>query len=275
MDATSRKCDRLKSLIAADGPMAVAYSGGVDSTLLLAVARQVLGTRVIAITAHTPLMPEAEKRFAADTAAGLGANQVIVTPDVMGNAALVANPPHRCYICKKMVFADIIDLAAAEGFARLAHGANMDDLSDFRPGMQAAEELGVAAPLVTAGLGKKDIRRLSHEMGLPTWDRPAMACLASRIPYGTPITAAALAMIEQAEEALRSIGITHCRVRAHGNVARIEVASRELHRMVMPGTRERIVVQLREIGFDYVALDMEGYATGRMNRVISQTFGVR
>lgn len=275
MKDRAQKCRHLKSLLAATGPMAVAYSGGVDSTFLLAVAKEVLGNRVIAITAHTPLMPNAEKRFAAETAASLGVRQVLVFPDVMGNTELVANPPHRCYICKKAVFTLIVEKAAAEGFHRLAHGANTDDLADFRPGMQAAEELDVDAPLVTTGLGKQDIRRLSHEMGLPTWDRPAMACLASRIPYGTPITAAALSMIEQAEEALRSMGITQCRVRAHGTMARIEVDSRELSKMVSPGMRQRIVEQLRDIGFAYVALDMEGYATGRMNRVLSKPPGRR
>lgn len=275
MAELSQKLDRLKSLLAATGPMAVAYSGGVDSTFLLSVAKEVLGDRLIAITAHTPLMPNAEKRFAAETAASLGVRHVLVFPDVMGNTELIANPPHRCYICKKAVFTLIVEKAAAEGFHRLAHGANMDDLADFRPGMQAAEELDVDAPLVTAGLGKQDIRHLSHEVGLPTWDRPAMACLASRIPYGTPITAAALSMIEQAEEALRSMGITQCRVRVHDTVARIEVDPRELSQLVSPGMRQRIVEQLRDIGFAYVALDMEGYATGRMNRVLSGPPGRR
>ena len=275
MDRILRKRDALISLIQAQGPMAVAFSGGVDSTFLLAVARQVLGEASIAVTAHTPLMTDREKRFAAETAASLSIRQLVVFPDAMASAEFIANPPHRCYICKKMVFTAIREKAAAEGFQQLAHGANKDDVTDYRPGMRAAEELGVIAPLLAANLGKKDIRQLSREMALPTWDHPAMSCLASRVPYGVSITPIVLTMIEQAEESLRSIGIGQCRVRAHGTLARIEVDPSMFEKLVATDIRKHLVQQLRDIGFDYVALDLEGYAAGRMNRVLPELPGER
>lgn len=269
-DDLPRKISVLRKRIKAERAMAVAFSGGVDSTLLLAVAKEVVGDQVIAITAHTPLMPESEKRFAAETAAALGVRQYIVHPDVMANAELVANPPHRCYICKKMVFTAIKEKAGEKGFHVLAHGVNADDLTDFRPGLKAAEELGVVAPLLTAGFGKQDIRRQALTMGLTAWDRPAMSCLASRIPYETPITPAALSLIDKAETALRAIGITQCRVRVHDTVARIEVDPKEFDLLMPASVRQRIVAHLRGLGFTHVALDLEGYTTGRMNRVLSE-----
>jgi len=268
-DDLPRKIDVLRNLIKAERAMAIAFSGGVDSTLLLAVAKEVLGDQVLAITAHTPLMPESERRFAAQTAATLNVPQYIVYPDIMANAELVANPPHRCYICKKLVFTAIKETAAAKGFQMIAHGLNADDLTDYRPGLKAADELGVVAPLLTAGLGKKDIRKEARAMGLSAWDRPAMSCLASRIPYQTPITSSALELIEKAEAALHAFGIAHCRVRVHGAVARIEMDPREFDLLMSTNARQHIVTHLRGLGFAHVALDLEGYTTGRMNRALS------
>ncbi len=265
-DDLPKKIGVLRNLIKAERAIAVAYSGGVDSTLLLAVAKEVLDDQVIAITAHTPLMPELERRFASQTAAALNVPQYIVGPDVMANAELVANPPHRCYICKKMVFTAIKEKASAKGFQVLAHGVNADDLTDFRPGLKAAEELGVVAPLLAAGIGKEEIRKQALTMGLSAWDRPAMSCLASRIPYETPIRLSTLALIEKAEAALRAIGIAHCRVRVHGAVARIEVDPREFDLLMSTNTRQHLVTHLRGLGFAHVALDLEGYTTGCMNR---------
>lgn len=267
--------DVLKAMIGKGGPLAVAYSGGVDSTFLLAVARETLGDGVIAITAHTPLMPDAERRAASETAAALGVRQLVVFPDILGNSEFIANPPHRCYICKHAIFTVLAQTAAAEGVDRLAHGANVDDLKDYRPGMRAAEELGVEAPLVAAGLGKDDIRRYSRQMGLPTWDQPAMACLASRIPYGTPISEASLSKVDRAESVLRDAGFAQCRVRVHGEVARIEVPLTDMPALLAPDQRMTITLRLRSIGFTYVALDMDGYASGSMNRSLPAPRGCR
>jgi uncharacterized protein len=262
------KKKRLDAALRRSRPLAVAFSGGVDSSLLVAAAVEALGDGVTAFTVHAPIHSRREVAQAVDTAVRLGVRHVVVPFDGLDEPEFVANPPNRCYVCKKIVFGEIRRRAAALGLPHLAHGANLDDLGDYRPGLKAAEEMGVLAPLVEAGMTKADIRALSRAMGLPTWDRPSMACLASRIPYGRPITAAVLQMVETAEEALQDMGFAGCRVRHHGEIARIEVSGRDVERLAREDTRQAVVARLRAIGFTHVALDLEGYTQGSLNRVL-------
>lgn len=263
------KKKRLMAILAACDRLAVAFSGGVDSTLLLAVAREALGDRVTAVTVDSPLHARREIREALQTAQALGVRHAVVPLSDVAPPELIANPPDRCYLCKKFIFAAIIRTAASMGVARVAHGANLDDLGDYRPGQRAAEELGVLAPLVDAGLAKADIRALARRMRLPTWNKPAMACLASRIPYGRPLTPEVLRMVESAEEALQNLGFDGCRVRHHGPVARIEVARRDLKKAMHPTLRAEILERLKTIGFEHVAVDLEGYVPGSLNRELA------
>jgi pyridinium-3,5-biscarboxylic acid mononucleotide sulfurtransferase len=263
------KKKRLMKILAGYDRLAVAFSGGVDSTFLLAAAREALGDRVAAITADSPIHSRREIREALETAQALGVRHVVLPFADITSPGFVANPPDRCYTCKQIIFAEIIRMAASVGMARVAHGVNLDDLGDYRPGLKAAEELGVVAPLVEAGLSKADIRSLSRRMGLPAWNKPSMACLASRIPYGHPITPEALKMVEAAEEALQELGFAGCRVRHHGPVARIEVARGQLKRALQPALRTEILQRLKTIGYNHVAVDLEGYVQGSLNRSLA------
>jgi uncharacterized protein len=257
----------LKRIIATLGRVAVAYSGGTDSSYLLAVCVDTLGSdRVLALTADSPLTPRAELAAARDLARQLGAWHLVLPGNDLANEALVANPPDRCYHCKLSRFGTLLEIAHGEGFDHLLHGENADDAADYRPGSRAAEELGVRAPLREAGLTKADIRILSKARGLPTWDRPANACLASRFPYGTRLTASGLARVEAAEEALHQLwGLPQLRVRDHFPVARIEVPSREITRLAHPDVRAGAVEALLGLGYRYVALDLQGYRMGSLN----------
>jgi len=264
------KRKRLMSILEGYDALAVAFSGGVDSTFLLAVAKDVLGDRVMAITAESPVHARRESREAAEIAADLGVRHIRVASREWTVPDFVANPPHRCYICKQHVFGEVIRRAAEMGIHRVAHGVNLDDLGDFRPGLKAAGEMGVLTPLVEAGLNKADIRALSRRMQLPTWNKPSMACLASRIPYGRPITPEALKMVETAEDLLFGLGFAGCRVRHHGDVARIELADRDLRKAMSAPMRVKILEGLRAIGFNYIAVDLEGYVAGSLNRVLEK-----
>lgn len=246
--------------------LAVALSGGVDSALLLAEAHAVLGNRLIAITARSPIHPEREAADAAKISAGLGVTHLIVDSDEIHLTDFLANTPDRCYICKKAVFGQLLILARKKGFQYLAHGANVDDLCDYRPGFKAARELGVAAPLLDAGFTKKDIRQVARQRGLFVWDKPAMACIATRFPYGTVISPVKVEQIKHAERVLDGAGFGGCRVRHHGDTARIEMPVDQLPMLVVDPLRRRIVDQLRSIGFLYVSVDLEGYVSGSMNR---------
>ena len=260
------KKQRLEDVLKRFDTLAVAYSGGVDSTFLLAVASHVLKKDLVAVTAVSAIHPESEKKDAQEFSDQLGIRHVIFKSAEMDLPDFRNNRKDRCYICKKSLFKRMIDIARDMGIQHVAHGANADDLNDYRQGYQAALEMGIVAPLLDAGLKKNEIRTLSKDMGLPTWNKPAMACLASRIPYGVPITMDILKMISQAEDIILGLGIRSCRVRHHDNVARIELDPADFEKLMIPATRSTIVKKLMEIGYAHVALDLEGYMQGSMNR---------
>jgi uncharacterized protein len=246
--------------------VAVAFSGGVDSSLLLAAAAHVLGDQAIAMTAASPTHPAREAQLANEIAKRLGVRHVWFETSEMTDARFTANDSHRCYYCKRLLFGEMRRQAHQLGVETLAHGANIDDMADFRPGREAAEELNVISPLSDAGLGKAEIRQLARQMNLPNWERPSMACLATRIPYGTPINSETLARIDAAEDILWRLGAPFCRVRHHGDLARIEVHPKDVQQIAAAGVRGQVAAQLRQLGYRYVCLDLEGYESGKMNR---------
>jgi len=247
------------------GSVLVAYSGGVDSTLLLKVAHDVLGDRALAVTASSETYPSSEIEEAQRRAREIGVRLTTVRTDELQDEAFLRNAPDRCYHCKTELIHKLNEIAAKEGMAWVVHGANADDLDDYRPGGEAAAQLGARAPLQEAGLTKAEIRELSKQLELPTWDKPSFACLASRFPYGTQINPEAMAQVGEAEEDLRSLGFRQVRVRHHGDVARIEVEAEELPRLVEPRLRRVIAERFKELGYLYVTADIEGYRTGSMN----------
>ena len=246
----------------------VAFSGGVDSTLLLAAAQRVLRDRVIAVTARFAVHPVSETRYATRLAENLGVRHLICDSGQMSSPDFIANAPDRCYVCKDLLFGQLSRLGRELGTAYIAQGTNRDDLADYRPGMRAAERWNILAPLLSADLRKSEIRQLSHALGLPNWDRPAASCLATRIPYGTPITAEKLQHVERAEAVLHELGFSGFRVRHHGTVARIEVLPTDFGRLLEAGPRQQVISALKKIGFRHVAMDLEGYVYGSMNRDI-------
>jgi uncharacterized protein len=247
------------------GSVCVAFSGGVDSSLVLAAAVRALGPEhVVALTAASETYLPQELAVARGLAADLGVTHVVVQTREFDDDAFTSNPRTRCYVCKTHLLAEMARVAHERGCAALVDGANRDDLSDVRPGLRAAEEHGVAHPLVAAGIGKSEVRRLARELGLPTWDVPQQACLASRIPYGQPITAEKLHAIAAAEALLHDLGFRQCRVRHHGPIARVEVEATEIGRAAGPA-REAIVQGLGGLGFTYVTLDLRGFRSGSMN----------
>ena len=256
--------DYLKNL----GSVAVAFSGGVDSTFLLKTAHDVLGNQVIAVTAKSASFPERECREAEDFCRKEGVRQFTVKFDELSVEGFRKNPVNRCYLCKHQLFTQLQELARREGMACVAEGSNMDDNGDFRPGLQAVAELGVKSPLRYAGLSKQDIRDLSAMLGLKTASKPSFACLASRFVYGEEITEKKLHMVEQAEQLLSDLGFHQLRVRIHGNLARIEVYPDEFEKLI--GNREIIVRKMMSFGFLYVTMDLRGYRTGSMNETLSQ-----
>ncbi len=264
------KFDRLKKILGKLEKVSVAFSGGVDSTFLLKVARDVLGAEnVLAATALSETTPRREKEDADRFAKVFGIEHMVVETRELDIPEFVRNTPEKCYICKKSRFGTLLKMVGERGFSKVADGENADDGLDFRPGSRAARELGVASPLREAGLTKSDIRALSKEFGLATWDKPSYACLASRIPYRQEITAEKLKQIDDAETFLRDLGLSpQLRVRHHGDVARIELDRADFARISDGDLRSRIVQYLKSLGFQYVALDLEGYEMGSLNRAL-------
>ncbi len=264
------KIEKLHNEISGLYSVAVAFSGGADSTLLLATALEALGPeQVLAITADSPTLPRSELAEARSLAEELGARHLIVPTEELEDPDFSENPPDRCYYCKRELFQRMRALADAEGYAHLAYGATADDVGDFRPGMQAAREAGAVAPLLDAGLTKQDVRDLSRQMNLRTWDKPAMACLSSRFAYGTPIRAEGLARVERAEDFLRrDLGFTQVRVRDGEHTARIEVDAPELSRLVREDIRAKVVAHLKTLGYSYVTVNLEGFRSGSLNDVL-------
>lgn len=246
----------------------VAFSGGIDSTVLLVAAKRVLGGNVVAFTAESVVHPSGELESAIALARQFDIRHVCFPSDELNDRAFRANPVDRCYICKKRLFTIMAEKAKALGIEQLSHGANVDDLTDFRPGFKAAQEMGIVAPLIEARLTKSDIRRLARSWGLSNWDRPAMACLVTRIPYGMPIETELLARIDSLETYLRQMGVRQCRVRHHGNLARIETDENGMRALSDKEHRNAVVRKFRQSGYDFICLDLEGYLSGKMNRQI-------
>ena len=264
LNTLDAKLATLRQLLAAASPLTIAYSGGVDSTFLLRMAVDTLGPEnVLAVTADSPLTARAELQRAKDSALAMGAQHLVLPSPELDDERVRANPPDRCYACKHIRFGLLLALAAERGYPRLADGTNVDDMGDYRPGLRAADELGVLSPLRDAGLTKADIREASRRLGLPTADLPSFACLASRVPYGIRIEPEALRRIEAGEALLAAAGVRQYRLRDHGDTARIEVLPDDMPLVVE--RRRDLVGGLRALGYHYVSLDLAGYRTGSMN----------
>ena len=265
-----QKMDTLRSIIGEMESLIVAYSGGTDSAFLAATASEILGNKALSGTAKAPSLAPAELRDAGALAEKLGLNHRVIETHEVERDDYAANNPDRCFFCKDELYTYLSDFAKDEEYAVIANGTNIDDLGDFRPGISAAKQYGVRSPMVEANLTKSEIRHLSEGMNLPTWDKPAQACLSSRIPYGTMVTVEALTQIAEAEEYLHSLGIRQLRVRHHDTVARIEVEPEDFLTLSSEEVRTEVVSKFREIGYSYVTLDLQGFRSGSLNEILAR-----
>ncbi len=267
-EGTMQKYERLRAWFKEIGAVLVAYSGGTDSTLVLKIAHDVLGDRCIGLTAYSASLPKSELEDAIATAHEIGARHVTIESHELEDPRYRENTPARCYFCKSEVYDRILAYGEGRGHGVVVDGSNADDLDDHRPGLKAARKRGVRSPLQEVGLAKEEVREISRHLGLGTWDKPAAACLSSRIPYGTSVSPELLSRIERAENALRRIGLGQLRVRHHGAIARIEVGPRDFERILEH--REEIARALRTIGYTFITLDIEGFRSGSMNTMIER-----
>lgn len=263
-----KKYEDLKNLLKDYGSLAVSFSSGVDSTFLLYAAKEALGDKAIAITAKLGSFPERELKEAKEFCEEYKIRQFIIEINELDIEGFSENPKNRCYICKHTIFENIIKIASGEGIDIVAEGSNLDDNGDYRPGLQAIAELGIKSPLRSAGFTKEDIRALSKHLGLPTWEKPSFACLASRFVYGETITKEKLEMVDKAEQLLFELGFRQFRVRIHGTMARIEILPDEFEKLINDDIRSKIVQSFKSYGFTYVTMDLIGYRTGSMNEVL-------
>lgn len=270
MGLIQEKYELLKAELASMGSAAVAFSGGVDSTFLLYAAREALSDRMAALTASSCFVSAREVREAEEYCKALGIRHIVVKADVLSVPGVPENPADRCYLCKRELFRNFLAIAQKEGYAYLAEGSNLDDEGDYRPGMQAVKELGVKSPLRTAGFTKPEIREMSKRLGIPVWNKPSYACLASRIPYGDRLDENKLAMVERAEQILLDLGFLQMRVRVHGTLARIELEPEDMPRFMEEENRLFVDRAFREAGFSYTALDLRGYRTGSLNELLKE-----
>jgi uncharacterized protein len=265
------KLSKLKAIVSELESVVVAFSGGVDSTLVTKVCYDVLRDNSMAVTARSETYPDFEFKEAQKLAREIGIKHLVIDTSELAIEGFANNPPERCYFCKTELFGKLKDIAKEQGFLNVADGANLDDTQEFRPGLQASKELNVRSPLKEAGMTKKDIREVSKMLNLPNWNKPAYACLSSRFPYGQSITEEKLSMVSEAEKYLRGLGLVQFRVRHHETIARIEVLPDDINILTNSPAREELTAKFKEIGFTYVTLDLAGYRSGSMNEVLTET----